>query len=94
MSNTLNTLGLCKKAGKLIAGFDAVIAGIGKAAGIIVASDLSEKSKKEVAFHCKKHGKPFCTIKETMDETEKILGKRTGIIAVTDDGLFNKIIGR
>ncbi|MDR0197795.1 MAG: ribosomal L7Ae/L30e/S12e/Gadd45 family protein [Oscillospiraceae bacterium] len=92
MNNTLNTLGLCKKAGKLIAGFDTVAANGGKISGVIIARDLSEKSKKEIAYHCGKHGKPLHEINETMSQIGGVLGKRTGIIAILDDGLYNALI--
>lgn len=88
-NNTLNTLGLCKRAGKIITGFDAVVADISKAAGIIITSDLSEKTKKEITYHCTKHNKTLKEINHTMMEIENIFGKKTGIIAVLDEGLFS-----
>jgi ribosomal protein L30E len=98
VKNMLNTLGLCKKAGKLIAGFDAVIAEMARSAnnvsnvsGIVTASDLSEKSRKEIKFHCGKHGKPVIEINATMNEIESVLGKKTGIIAILDDGLWGAL---
>jgi len=91
MDNILNTLGLCKRAGKLIVGFDAVVADIDKAAGILVAADLSAKSKKEITFHCTKHSKKLVEINHTMNEIEAVLNKKTGIIAVLDNGLFTSL---
>jgi ribosomal protein L7Ae-like RNA K-turn-binding protein len=67
----LDTLGLCRRAGKLIIGFDAVIADITKSAGILITSDLSEKSKKEITFHCEKHNKRLIEIPHTMAEIGK-----------------------
>ena len=89
--NFLNTIGLCKRAGKLITGFDAVVADISKCAGVLIACDLSEKTKKEVVFHCDKNKKPFVEIEVTMSEIEQILGKKTGIMAILDEGLFKTI---
>jgi predicted RNA-binding protein YlxR (DUF448 family) len=86
--NILTTLGLCKRAGKITTGFDAVVADINKASGVLITSDLSEKSKKEITFHCSKHGKKIVEIDHTMSEIESVLNKKTGIIAVLDDGLF------
>ncbi|MCL1903482.1 MAG: 50S ribosomal protein L7 [Oscillospiraceae bacterium] len=84
----LSTLGLCKRAGKIITGFDAVVADINKASGIIITTDLSEKTKKEIKFHCDKHNKRLVEINNTMSDIESVLGKKTGIIAILDEGLF------
>ena len=93
----INTLGLCKKAGKLIIGFDAVCAEMSnpatKAAGIILAADLSEKTKKELAYQLQKTNSKLKTVQiyATMDEIAEVLGKRTGIIAITDEGFFKAV---
>ncbi|MCL2035845.1 MAG: 50S ribosomal protein L7 [Oscillospiraceae bacterium] len=89
--NTLNTLGLCKRAGKIVTGFDAVVSDIAKAAGILIASDLSEKSKKEIAYHCNKNNKTLVETDCTMSQIEGVLNKRTGIIAILDGGLFKSL---
>ena len=91
MNNKLNTIGLCKRAGKLIVGFDAVIADIAKSSGVLMASDLSEKSSKEVIFHFTKHNKPFCVIEHTMDEIEKVIGKKSGILSILDEGFYKSL---
>ena len=96
MNNRLSTIGLCKRAGKLILGFDAVIGEIkapGKrVSGVLLTSDLSEKTKKEVRFECEKAGVTFTVIPETLDEIKEITGKRAGVIAVLDDGLYGSLI--
>ena len=90
----LGNLGLCKKAGRIITGFDAVVEEMKnpvkstKIAGIITSSDLSEKSKKEIAFYCNKHTKKCVEINHTMAEIESIIGKKTGIIAILDQGFY------
>ena len=96
MDKILGTIGLCIRAGKLVHGFDAVMAEIkdnaGKVSGVLTASDLSEKTKKEVAFHCEKAGVGVTEIPETLDELKQATGKRTGVFAVLDDGLYGSII--
>jgi predicted RNA-binding protein YlxR (DUF448 family) len=87
----LTTLGLCKRAGKLVVGFDAVITDIEKSAGVLITTDLSEKSKKEITFHCNKHSKKLIEINHTMSEIESVLNKKTGIISVLDEGLFKSL---
>ena len=95
MNNILGTLGLCRRAGKVIFGFDAVIDELkspkGKACGVIMAADLSEKTKKEVLFYCGKYNVPAETVNATLDEMGSVMGKRTGVIAILDKGLFNSI---
>mgnify|MGYP002625075898 CR=1 FL=1 len=96
MNNVLSTLGLCRRAGKLIYGFDAVAGELEKpdtaVCGVILASDLSEKSKKEVRFICAKKDTEVTEITETLDDIKNVIGKRTGIIAVLDAGLYKSII--
>jgi ribosomal protein L7Ae-like RNA K-turn-binding protein len=90
--NLLNTLGLCKRAGKIVTGFDAVVADIRNAAGVLITRDLSDKSKKEIAFHCAKHRRQLVETDYTMEDIQSILGKKTGIIAVLDKGFFASLI--
>ena len=96
MNNRLGTIGLCRRAGKLITGFDAVTAEVRapgtKAAGVLLASDLSEKTKKEIRFECGKKGVPVNEIPETLDDLKQVTGKRTGVLAVLDDGLYGSVI--
>ena len=96
MSNILGTLGLCRKAGKLIFGFDSVAAEIknpvSKVCGVILAADLSAKTVKEVDFICNKFSVPVFRCAETLSDFEGVMGKRTGIIAVLDRGLYNSLI--
>lgn len=93
----ISSLGLLKKSGKLIVGFDAVCSEMenpkSKAAGILVAADVSEKTLKELNFRAEKaHSKlPIKIISADMDSVGRILGKRTGIIAVADEGFFKAL---
>jgi hypothetical protein len=89
--NILNTLGLCRRAGKLTAGFDAAVEDLPKSAGVLITSDLSEKTKKEITFHCNKHGKKLVEINLTMSDIESVLNKKTGIISISDEGLFKSL---
>jgi len=91
----LDTLGLCRKSGKIVFGFDAVVGEMakagGKVAGVIITADLSDKTKKEVEYHCNKHGKPIYEIDADMARIEGVLGKKTGVMAILDTGLFNAL---
>ncbi|MCL2076920.1 MAG: ribosomal L7Ae/L30e/S12e/Gadd45 family protein [Oscillospiraceae bacterium] len=96
MKNVLNNISLCRKAGALIIGFDAVIeaAEKGKAKGVLTTRDLSEKTLKEINFYAEKFKTEICVLPEeiTMSQIKKITGKQAGVMAVTDDGLLRVII--
>ena len=62
-----------------------------KAAGIILAADLSPKSEKEIRFHAEKHGVKVAQGEFTMDDAMHAIGKRTGIFLVLDAGLYSSI---
>ena len=81
-------LGICRKAGKLKLGMDMAKAacGAGEAKAVLAASDVSEKSLKEIRFHCGRNGVKLYALGMTMDRMAEVIGKRTGILAVTDAG--------
>ena len=85
----LSTLGLCKKAGQLIIGFDPVAEAIkaGKVKLLLLASDLSPKSAKEIIRIAKMHNIDILQMPAAMDEIMRLLGKRAGILAITGEGL-------
>lgn len=91
------TLGLVLKSGNMVFGFDSVKEEIQKpdtaAAGILLSSDLSAKTKKEVEFLRDKFC-PELEILQTqwdMEQIGKVVGKKTGIIAVTDTGFWKSL---
>lgn len=87
-SNKMGLLTMCRKAGKLKLGMDMVKASCksGEAFGVFVAVDLSAKSLKEVKFICSNGRVPLYSIDITMDEIYTGLGKRVGVMAMTDSG--------
>lgn len=89
----LSTLGLCRRAGKLVWGFDAVAQAVAadKAELVLFVQDLSPKSAKEMRFLCEKKNITPHTAPVTMDEIWFRVGKRAGILAVCDQGLSHKI---
>lgn len=62
-----------------------------KAAGIILASDISPKTEKEMRFAAEKYGRQLTKADFTMDEAEEAIGKRAGIFLILDEGLFGSI---
>ena len=95
--NFLSTLGLCRKSGKLIHGFDPVCDELksprSKIAGVVIAKDVSEKTQKEMRFFCDKYKTALYVCENTMDEIKNVIGKRTGVLAVLDEGLFVSLTG-
>lgn len=92
-NKTLSTLGICRKAGKLILGYDETAKGMeqGTAKLLVLASDLSPKSEKEITRLADRQKITTVRLDATMDELWYALGKRAGILAVTDQGLADKI---
>ena len=89
----MSTLCLCRRASKLVIGFDAAVEEIRKktAGGVILASDVSPKTEKEVVFHANKSGIEVLKAGFDMDEAKHAIGKRAGVFFVSDKGLFGSI---
>lgn len=86
-------LTICRKAGKMVMGFDSVKEALQlhKAKAVLVASDLSAKSEKEVRFFAEKNNTPVIKISSSISEIEFGLGKKVGIIGICDEGFAAKI---
>lgn len=89
----LSAVGLCKKAGKLIIGFDAVAAAIsrGEVCLMALSADLSPKSAKEIIRLAERRGVKYIKTELNMQDIGRILGKKAGILAVTDQGLAKAV---
>lgn len=84
-------LSMCRKAGKLVMGMDMVkdACALGNAKAVFVATDLSAKSLKEIRYTCARYDARLYALGMTMDEIALGIGKRTGVLAMTDAG-FSK----
>lgn len=93
MNRLLSIISLSKKAGKLLAGNDRVKEAVlrGQAHVVLTASDLSEKSRRGIEALCKAEKVPSLAVPVTMEELAWEIGKRTGILAVTEPGLAGKL---
>ena len=89
----LPLLGICRKAGKLIHGFDAVSDAVkNKTAKLVLVScDTSPKTKKEIEFISSKINIKVITVPITMSDIEHKTGKRAGVLAILDDGLAKAV---
>ncbi|MGN1114026.1 MAG: L7Ae/L30e/S12e/Gadd45 family ribosomal protein [Oscillospiraceae bacterium] len=85
---------MCRKAGKLVMGMDQVKESCknGSAKGVFAAKDFSQKSLKEIKYVCFTQGVKAYALEMTMDEIGISLGKRIGVMAITDRGFCNSCI--
>lgn len=94
MNKLLSTFSLCRKAGKLILGFDAVKKSVidGQACAVFTTRDISVKTKKEVSYFCEKANLVRQDLPLTMEDMEKINRRKAGVLSVTEKGLAAKIM--
>ena len=82
-------LGFAAKAGKLSYGFEATLSAVksNKSRLVIIAEDISPKSRKEIAFFAEKKGIKYITT-EGIDikAVSDAVGRKCGIISVNDSG--------
>ena len=86
--NILFALSLCRKAGALVMGFDAVkdSVGKGKAQLVLCAGDLSEGTRRRVGAFCEDWVE-VADLPATQFALAQISKKPTGVFAVTDPEL-------
>ncbi|WP_071432947.1 L7Ae/L30e/S12e/Gadd45 family ribosomal protein [Angelakisella massiliensis] len=94
----LGMLSICRKAGKLIFGFDAVKEAVaaGEARLILYAADLSEKTRASMdRVAARVEPAPPCVRTElTMYDFSLFCPKPAGVLAVTDEGLAKAVLKR
>ena len=91
MDNKLTgLLGICRRAGHLIVGFDAVKDAIisRKAKVVLTAADLSEKTVKELRFQLTETDVPLYVLSADKEALATALGfqKPIGVVATNDSG--------
>lgn len=94
MNNILSNLGICRRAGKLVSGFDAVCGLFSKNSSDIVVfltSDASPKTVKEIKYHADKHKIEVIMIPVTKSDICNILNKSFAVLAVIDLNMANMI---
>ena len=94
MNKILSFITLSKKAGRIAAGYEEVRHNIYKNAVnlVILTSDLSEKSSKNIKFICEKYNIKYIVINEDMETIKKMIGKKSGIIGIKDEGFSGAIL--
>ena len=91
---SLSMLGICKKAGKLEQGLDAVKDSIykGKAQIVFLTADLSERTAAQMDRIAQEMRVPICRSAFTMDEIGQMTGRASGVNAVADKGLAEALV--
>lgn len=91
----LNMLGLCRRAGKLLLGHDAVMGSIvkGKARLVILAEDGAERLKNETAVTIERSGINIKVLHTalSMKEIGLAVGKNSAVLAVIDKNFASKL---
>ena len=82
------------RAGKLNFGFETVRSAVtgGAVYLLMTAADLSPKTAKETAFLADKYAVPLLSLPVTMEELRSAMGKKTGVLAVTDEGFAKRLM--
>lgn len=88
----LSLLGFAAKAGALSYGFEATVTSVkaAKACLVLVAEDISPKSRKEVAYFADKKAVKYFTLNGIDIKTvSAAVGRKCGIISINDTGFAN-----
>ncbi len=85
---TVNLLSICRKAGRLIIGFDAVKDAVteGDVSCVLVSEDISQKTLKEIKYFCGNSNTDIIGIDMDSVDMHTLLGKKVVVAAVTDFG--------
>lgn len=92
----LSLLGLARRAGKLEAGFDAAVSAARekRAALLLAAADVSEKTFKNLRYEGDRAGIPAVRLPFPMEETGRACGVKAGVLAVTDRGFARALLDK
>ncbi len=94
MTDISGTLSICRRAGRLVGGADEVKSSVSRreARLVLLSADLSENSAADIKRLCGRENIACLNIPMTMDGISEAVGKRWGIIAVTDAGFAKSLI--
>ena len=93
MDKLLNFLGLCRRAGKLTTGSDAVVEKIvnGEALLVIFAGDISANTEKKISKSCALNSVKLLKINRTKEDLSVAVGRFTAVAAVTEKGFAKNL---
>lgn len=94
MNKFYSMLGLCRKAGKLLAGSFSVEKSVvsSKACLVIISEDASNNTKKKFINLCKSKNVPYLILGYKEDIGKSIGKSDTAVVGITDANLSNKLI--
>ena len=95
MNKVLTLLGFASKAGKLSYGFDAVRTSLSqkKSKLLLLANDISQKSKKEILFFGNKYNVSVIDLEQIDIQTlSHAVGRKCGIISVNDESFTSGLL--
>ena len=86
-------LGLARKAGKLVFGFDMTVESIqkGTAKAVLLSSDCAERTARNIKRIAEENEAEVLILPLTMDEIGYAVAKRVGVLSVCDSGFSKKI---
>lgn len=89
----LSLLGLARRAGKLSLGFDPVVESVktGQSRLILITSDISPKTKKELEFFLRDSEVQLHSIPVDVVSMGNAVGRAAKIISVNDEGFANSV---
>ena len=93
----LSYLGLAKRSGRIAVGTDAVLDQVRRKNGkvaVILASDASDRTKKQVRDKCAHYGADILSVPITGDEAAHAIGSKMTVssIAVTEPNLASALL--
>ena len=93
MVKALSVLGLARRAGRLRWGYETAADALrrGECALVLVAQDLSEKTRKNMRFEADRAGAALLETAFTMEDIAAAIGKKAGVLAVCDAGFAEKL---
>lgn len=94
MNKVCGMLGLSRKAGKLIYGYNSTIdllKSSRKDVLVIYASDASQKTKKNVIFECNKYNFDYIEYGNKVDFGKILNKEEVSVLAVTDPNIMSYI---
>ncbi|MBP2073167.1 L7Ae/L30e/S12e/Gadd45 family ribosomal protein [Thermoanaerobacterium butyriciformans] len=93
MNKFYSMLGLCRKAGKLLAGSFGVEKGIVnlKVCLVVISADASDNTKKKFINLCNRKNIPYLIVGNKKDIGKSIGKGDTAVIGITDVNLSNKL---
>lgn len=90
-SAALSLISLCRKAGKLKLGFDAVEQSLPDAKLLLFCSDVSPKTKERMLYFANNQNTRVLDAPFTSEELHLVVGKRAVVFSITDTGLAKAV---